>query len=120
MIPFNPHLAFAAGLVPVLIPILTTWPGVSLPPWVGLGLAVMAAAAAYTLKQMAPAADVHKDSELPAQATAIDTDALAAALLPALIDKVADAMLIKRAAQLEQRYPGAVNRPTLREVTSRG
>lgn len=65
MLPHNPYLAFAASLLLALVPIATTWPGLELPPWVGLGLAILSGAAAYTLKQMAPAADVHKDSELP-------------------------------------------------------
>jgi hypothetical protein len=65
MLPYNPYLAYLAGLILVLIPIMTTWPGMEMPPWVGLGLAMLSAAAAYTLKQMAPASDVHKDSMLP-------------------------------------------------------
>lgn len=65
MLPYRPYLAFLAGLVLVLIPIMTTWPGLDLPPWVGLGLALLSAAAAYLLQRMAPAEDVHKDSELP-------------------------------------------------------
>ena len=65
MLPYDPRLAFIAGLIPVLIPIVTTWPGVTLPPWVGLVFALMAAGSAYLLQRMAPDHDVHKDSELP-------------------------------------------------------
>jgi hypothetical protein len=65
MLPYSPYLAFLAGLVLVLIPIATTWPGLNLPAWVGLGLALLSAAAAYLLQKMAPGDDVHKDSELP-------------------------------------------------------
>lgn len=65
MLPHNPWLSLVAGLVLTLIPIATTYPGVTVPPWVGLGLALMSAAAAYLLKMQAPAEDVHKDSELP-------------------------------------------------------
>lgn len=66
MLPYNPWLAFLSGLVLTVIPIATTYPGLEVPAWVGLGLALLSAAAAYLLKAMAPADDVHKDSELPA------------------------------------------------------
>lgn len=99
MIPYNPWVALIAGLVPVLIPIATTWPGVTLPPWVGLGLAILSAGAAYVLKQMAPAADVHKDSDLP--------------LPPAqpTLQEIADEIERRRRERVERR---------LREVSSDG
>jgi hypothetical protein len=64
MLPYRPWLAFVAGLTLAIIPIATTYPGVEVPAWAGLGLAVLSAAAAYLLKSMAPASDVHKDSAL--------------------------------------------------------
>lgn len=79
MIPYSPYTSFAAGLVLVLIPIATTWPGAELPAWVGLGLALLSGAAAYLLQKMAPAGDVHKDSELPPPVLVPTADEIAAA-----------------------------------------
>ena len=79
MLPYNAYLSFGIGLILTLIPIAATWPGVELPPWVGLGLGLLTAAGAYTLKNMAPAADVHKDSELPPAALPPTAEEIAAA-----------------------------------------
>lgn len=74
MLSYSPLAAFGAGLVLVLIPIVTTYPGIEVPPWAGLILALASAAAAYLLKSMAPASDVHRDSELPPSITDDLTD----------------------------------------------
>ena len=85
MLPLNPYIQIICQILLVVGPIVTSYQGVPLPAWTGLAIAVINGICSEILKRMAPASDVHKDSELPDQqappkAPQIDMAALAAAL----------------------------------------
>lgn len=85
MLPFNPWTQLVCQILLVVGPIVTSYQGVPLPAWTGLAIAVINGICSEILKRMAPAADVHKDSELPLpppppKASQIDMAALAKAL----------------------------------------
>lgn len=52
MIPYNPYIDLLCSIILAVVPIIVTYEGITLPPWIGLSFAVIQVAIGQVLKRM--------------------------------------------------------------------